>query len=428
MSARAIAAAGAVPATTVAPATATAVHRRAHLDAVDLVRVLTIALVIGVHALAILPATQTLGALTIVLHTSREVFFLITGFVLMHGYGRGAVRWPTFWRRRFVPVLAAYLAWSAVYFFVNNFHGRSLTSSGTLADFDTSLLVGTAGYHLYFLLVSMQIYLLTPLLRRLLAATRNHHVALLVACGAFQLVFSLAVQRAWAPGPILTQWIDGPDAVLPSYLLFVVAGGVAAWHAEALLDWTRRHLSAVAGISGLSVAATLGTYALQLHSGQAPTDASAVFQPAVALESLGVAWGFLAAGLLWTAHRTPLRRLVMAASDASFGIYLVHPLLLQGLAVVATAAGWMAAAAAAPAWLVAPVMLLGVLPATYLVSGLFAALVRRTPLSLALAGRSRLRPRAAAEHARARATAARSSSHQAGNPLALHESAAQNGA
>jgi peptidoglycan/LPS O-acetylase OafA/YrhL len=407
------------PATVPTATAATPPRRHAHLDAVDLVRVLTIALVIGVHALAILPATATLGAFTIVFHTSREVFFLLTGFVLVHAYGRGAVRWRSFWRRRYVPVLAAYLAWSAVYFFVNDFQGRSLTSPSTLRDFATALLVGSAGYHLYFLLVSMQIYLLTPLLRRLLAWTRNHHVALLVACAGFQVLFTLAVQRGWTLGPVLTQWLHGPDAVLPSYLLFVVAGGVAAWHAEALLDWTRRHLAAATGISAVSVAATLGTYALQLHSGQSPTDAGAVFQPAVALESLGIAWGFLAAGLRWTARGTPLRRIVMAASDASFGIYLVHPLLLQGLAAVATSAGWLAAASAAPSWLVASVLLLLVLPATYLASGGLAALARRSPLSLALAGRPRLRSTArtiAPAHPRAAA---------ATNQVALQEAAAQ---
>ena len=41
--------------------------------------------------------------------------------------------------------------------------------------FLVALVTGTASYHLYFLLVSMQLYLVFPLLRRLLRATAGRH-------------------------------------------------------------------------------------------------------------------------------------------------------------------------------------------------------------------------------------------------------------
>ena len=53
---------------------------RPHVSAFDLIRVLIIAFVVGVHTLAIGGGeiTLLLGAFIIVFHTSRELFFLLT--------------------------------------------------------------------------------------------------------------------------------------------------------------------------------------------------------------------------------------------------------------------------------------------------------------------------------------------------------------
>jgi peptidoglycan/LPS O-acetylase OafA/YrhL len=375
--------------------------QRVHIDAIDMVRVLTVALVVGVHALAIVPATAGTGAVTVMLHTSREVFFVLTAFVLIHAYGRGRVWWPTFWRRRSLVVLVPYLAWSIVYFLTSALQGQPLVPVPQAArSFGEQLLLGTAGYHLYFLLVSLQIYLTLPALRALLNITRRHHTLLFGACAVFQVLFSLAVQRGWPSTGLLSAWIHGPTAVLPSYLLYVVAGGVAAWHLDDLLRWTREHTTAVLAGTTASLGLAVVVYTLQMVVGhQPPSDASAVFQPVVVAESLGVAWAFLALGLLWTKHGQPLRHAVMTASDVSFGIYLSHPLLLQGLAAAASATGMLVALSSAATPLILLVLLGAVLPVAYLSCAAATALLRRTPLSLAFAGRPRLRHAMPRQHA-----------------------------
>src|SRR6201999_1653030 len=89
-----------------------------HLHYIDLVRVLTVALVIAVHVLGqeTLPATVTAGALLAVGHVSREVFFLLTAFVLTYTYRGKAPKPVPFWRKRFLYVGVPYLAWSLIYF------------------------------------------------------------------------------------------------------------------------------------------------------------------------------------------------------------------------------------------------------------------------------------------------------------------------
>ncbi|NKQ53595.1 acyltransferase [Amycolatopsis sp. K13G38] len=364
-----------------------------HLHYVDLVRVLTVGLVIGTHILALTPVQQTVlfGALTIAFHVSREVFFLLTAFVLVYSTGLRRVRWPKFWRKRYLFVVVPYVTWTVLYFFANG--GPFLGES-----FVTELLTGTARYHLYFLLVSMQIYLVFPLIRGLLRVTARRHGALVVVALGFQVVFSLAVQRQWTAGP-LTGWLRMPDPYLPSYLGYVLIGAVAAWHRDRLIAWTRLYARQVLTGCGLVLAGGIGIYLAQVYAGgQPPLIASGVFQPAVTFESFAVAWAFLTLGLLWQERGRPAERLVRATSDASFGIYLLHPLVLQGALAVAAWTGTLALTQTGSSPPVLAVLILAVLPLIYLVSGLLTAAVRRTPVSLALTGRAWARPATPAQN------------------------------
>jgi peptidoglycan/LPS O-acetylase OafA/YrhL len=328
-----------------------------HLAALDVVRVLTVGLVIAVHTVSLQPGGVgwSNGAVLSIMHVSREVFFLLTAFVLTYAY-RGQ-RWPAFWRRRFLLVGVPYLVWSAIY----------VLAAGRPERFPVAVLTGTASYHLYFLLVSMQLYLVFPVLRRLLRATAGHHRALFVAAVVYQLT-------AYA---ILPDLIARPEALLISYLGFVVVGGIAAVHAASFLAWTERHRRAVLLAALVVIVCGLGWFALRtVVSHDDPAVADVVFQPAIVIESLAIAWAFLALGLTW---RGPAWR---AGADVSFGVYLAHPLLLQGLLV----AGLGDLVAGLPPPLITLLALAVVVPAAYLICAVVVAALRRTRLSLALTG------------------------------------------
>jgi peptidoglycan/LPS O-acetylase OafA/YrhL len=340
------------------------------LPALDVVRVLTVGLVISVHTVSLQPGGVgwSNGAVLMVAHVSREVFFLLTAFVLTYAYrDRPDVRWPAFWRRRYLLVGVPYLVWSAIY----------VLAAGRPSLFPVAVLTGTASYHLYFLLVSMQLYLVFPLLRRLLRVTAGRHRWLLAAAVAYQVAAYVLVPLLFAR----------PDSLLISYLGFIVVGGVVAVHATPFLAWTAGHRRSVllgtSGILGLGLA----WFWFQLGVlGRDPSTASAVFQPAVVLESFAVAWAFLALGLTWHG------RVFRVGADVSFGVYLAHPLLLQGL----LATGFFAGAAHWPNPLVTALALTVAVPAIYLTCAAVASALRRTPLSLALTGHPRRRRPAAA--------------------------------
>jgi peptidoglycan/LPS O-acetylase OafA/YrhL len=372
---------------------------RPHIIAFDLIRVLIIAFVVGVHTLAIGggKVTPALGAFIMVFHTSRELFFLLTTLVLMYNYGhRPQVRWPAFWRRRYALVIPAYVAWSLIYFLAD--HARLDPFSAAARVFWHDLLTASARYHLYFLLVTMQVYLAFPVLRWLLRKTATRHLALFTAAFAYQLALTFAIYyhpvrhgliAAWAHNAQSGAWIQG-------YLFYVIGGAIAGWHFDRLAAFTRRYAGAagIALVAGGGVCVGVGAYLVAIFiGGQHPGTASAVFQPAVVLEAVAFGWALLAAGLLWSDAGAPHRRLVGVGGDCSFGIYLAHPLVLQGALLLASATGVLTAIRRAPAPLEVAAFLVAGVPLIYGVSWALVFVVRRTPFSLILTGRERQKTR-----------------------------------
>ena len=173
-------------------------------------------------------------------------------------------------------------------------------------------------------------------------------------------------------------------------MLYVVAGALAGWHFERVCEVTRRHYQAstMALVAGFGVVAGIGTYLAEIYLGGAtPGAASAVFQPVVVVEALAFGWVLLAAGLRWSDRGASHRKFFAAGSASSFGIYLAHPLVLQGLLALASASGVLAAVRGAPAVLELLALLGVAVPLVYGVSWVIASAARRTPFSLMLTGR-----------------------------------------
>ncbi len=375
------------------PASAAAGKSRPHVAALDPVRLIIMVFVVSVHTLAFGggQVTVTLGAFSTVFHTSRELFFLLTALVLSYNYAhREGVRWLRFWGRRYWLVVPAYVTWSLIYFAADGHWPGSVAAAA--AVFGHDLLTAGARYHLYFLLVTMQVYLAFPALRWLLRKTAGHHLALFLAVLAYQLALTAELHYHLVSAGPLTEWLNGAaqGIWMESYLLYIVGGALAGWHFDRLCAFTRRHArpATVALAAGVGVAAGLGVYFAEIYAGGAtPAGASAVFQPVVAVEALAFGWALLAGGLLWADRGTRHRKFFAAGSASSFGIYLAHPLVLQGVLALAAMSGVLAAVRAAPAGLEVLALLGAAVPIVYGLSWVISSAARRTPFSLVLTGR-----------------------------------------
>jgi len=310
------------------------------------------------------------------LQFGREVFFTLTGFVLVYS----ALRKPTtsgrFWAKRILYVAVPYTAWSAIYYAYSVLGPQGLKPS--LSTFADDLLYGGAMYHLYFLLVTLQLYMVFPLLMRMVRATAGRAGLVLGLVAAANLVWLGLIQ--WVPAPAgAPGWFWGHAyEFLPTYSMYVLAGCYAAVHLGRLQQIVDRHAGKLAAVAAVSAAGAIAAYAAQLPD-MAPRSAGSVLQPATTLACVAALITVYMVGCHWAAGPRRHQSTIAALSDLSFGVYLAHPLVLQlmldhGLAnqgqvvppAVASFVGYSGAVA-------------GGIAVTWL--------ARRTPLSLALTGR-----------------------------------------
>lgn len=317
---------------------------RSHLYEIDLVRVVTAICVVGVHAtyFTLFLNSSALGGqlqngVIDALHFTREVFLSVTAFVMVYVYGRRPFPVWTFWRKRGLGVLLPYIFWSLVYVWIGAPHNPVQAWLWTaLVD----ILTGTASFQLYFILLSIEFYLALPLflpaLRRL---GERHPWRLLIGSGALQLVLLYVDHNYVETGPFtgtqLGQLINSYQAsFLPLYQFYAVLGGLAALHAGRLRPFVRQHSRLVLTASVLGLGALWLRYGIgALVDHQSDAFNTSVFQPVMVFYSAAAALFLYWLGVTWASSRPASaprgQRFWSLLSDASFGIYLIHPLILN---------------------------------------------------------------------------------------------------
>ncbi len=314
--------------------------KRRHLHQIDLFRIVTFACVIGAHVVGnSLDRDNVAGnGVVVLLHFTRQAFFALTAFVLIYQYTNKPFDTHSFWRRRFPLVGIPYVAWSVIYWaysIVAGLHpGEGVRSALWRLVFET--LTGGAWYQLYFLLVTMQVYLLFPLIMRLLRATEGHHRWVL----AVSAVLQVGAQWILVHSPALTGrpagvWGDLYVTILP-YQFYVLLGAVAAWHIDKVTEAVRRFGPLLVVGSVVATGLSELQYYRQVHQ-MFPWQASNVFMPHLLICFILIIFAQYTVSSWWAGRRRAggwAARAVTWGSDRSFGVFLVHPICLQLLAPV----------------------------------------------------------------------------------------------
>lgn len=286
----------------------------------DVYRALAILAVVGIHvsghSLPLLDAERDWRAAAVInraLQFAVPAFLTLSAFLnlrpLMRREGLGE-----YFRKRALRALWPYLLWSVLYAV---FRTRIGPDELTWDRMGAWLLTGKAYYHLYFLLVALQLYLLLPLVAWWFRKRPTFGETAIVALGLQWLVFFL--NRRYA-------LFTAPGSVLLWYLPSV---GLGCW-----LATRADRLEAVSGRSArLALVVTLAAAAVYLPQGLAmlrdePVRAAAlqgglwIYAPGVALLML-TASGWLV--------QTPLARGLNVIGARSMEIYLAHPLVIWAL-------------------------------------------------------------------------------------------------
>jgi peptidoglycan/LPS O-acetylase OafA/YrhL len=354
-----------------------------HVQAIDLVRVLTFTCVIAVHTVATInsPDSVPAGGAEMLLHFTREAFFALSAFVLIYRY-RDQLSIRHFWRRRFWLIGAPYVIWTVIYSGLG-LVTAPLAPSAALIQLGRNLITGAACYHLYFLIVTMQFYLLFPAFRWLLQVTRGRHQWLLIGGAVLQIGVNAGLHAAHPTGFAEKLWhFDG--SFVGSYLFYLLLGGVAALHVERVQGWVRAHPAVVVVAPVLTGLAAEGWYLRSVRGGVPVPIACDVFQAMTVPWCIAVIIASFALGVAWAARQgTGLgSQIIKIGSDRSFGVFLVHPMLLS--VWMLGPYGWLSARM--PALWSTTLALAAVVSASLLV----VELLRRSPASQVLTGKRRL--------------------------------------
>jgi len=371
--------------------------RPVRLAQIDVLRLLICASVVATHVVGNAnPITSVApNAVVNLLHYTRQAFFFISALVLVHAY-RGR---PGNLRRRVSVLGVPYLVWSTIYAVLGLFLAYSWWSARRLPwTWLVGLIQGTDGYHMYFLLVSVEFAVVFPLFLKLLQATRGHHGLLLVISGLIEVGLMAVYHYVYLPDG---WWraVAG-ESSLTAYQFWVIAGGVAALHFDRFHAWMTGHRLLVWSSLVLVCAGVTAIFFAEVAGGEAPEYAGRSLQPLTVPLSIAAIGAFYLLSVRIAAIGQPLaRRMIDFGTYLSFGIYLSHPLLLAGLLYLERI---LPASVTRHAVTVTLVMLV----LDFALAVFLAALLSRTRWSKALVGRPRRRAGAAADASRSHRVAA----------------------
>lgn len=304
------------------------VEKRApSLTSIDVFRGLTIIEVVLHHASGMAlrhltpgsPMHELVALINRTLHFAVPAFVFLSAVVLTRSLLKRFKPGQYFWRR-LTRGAWPYLLWSGLYMLWYVWTGQRPASTLTDPDKITLyLLYGKASYHLYFLLVALQVYVLIPLLLPLARLKPSISLTLLVGAAVQMGAYFLNRSELQLPFPASTVlW----------YLLPVLVGMAVGARLDEFPAWWRRRRVVILPLLLASFAWYLPAAMSYLRGTPvSPLDynaASWAFTTLMAVTLLGAAQ--------WIQGRpSPVRTGLALLGTVSLQVYLLHPALLQWL-------------------------------------------------------------------------------------------------
>ena len=300
-----------------------------------------------------------------------------------------------FWRRRYTQVGVPYLAWTGIYLIFSLITiNASWDEVGVFLRHN--LLLGFS--QMYFVIVIFEFYLFFPLLMKLLRAV-DHRWVLAGSLGFAVLIgLFLHYPSVFSPLSNANQTINqilpwGRDILV--YQEFIIIGMLAAFHLDEVIGFVSRHYRRIFIGTGLVGILMVLWYMVSVWTGSSVERASDIYEPQAALWCLAAVAGIFTLSWWWQQRTTGVRRhgtgrtlpSVAYLAGLTGGIFFAHTIFINLIRSELTRSGLRAHLP----W-EATVIILFV--GTVSLTGIFVALVLRTPLRWVLGGPVRSEERA----------------------------------
>ncbi len=368
---------------------------RKRLEHIDAMRPVKQAAVISTHTLvyfAPLATSTTVVGLVMLTRFSRDAFLFVSACMLAFSYrDTVTMKLGSYFKRRFIAVGVPYLAWTVIYYFYTAlseersfpyyaFRGSGAFSVAGLHHFVH--LLWTGYYHLYFLILIMEFYVLFPLLLMLVRRYARWHWRILAVAAIWQLAFGVLVSAHYF-GFQLNGFTQ--TRLVISYPIYLVGGVIVALHLDTVHRWIVDHARLIISLTALSALVDEALSYLGRYPWLPPYVRTGpyVFSPMVVPFNVGAILCVYLLGVYLVSPNRAVRTraAVQSGSDNSYGVYLSQMLWIPFLVRLRANLGFHVS------WVIAaPLALVTV----YLVGFVFTALMARTPVAKAVTGRSRV--------------------------------------
>jgi len=284
------------------------------------------------------------------------LFFLMSGYLLL---SKEEDLW-TFFKKRAIKIIIPFFVWSAVYdiFFTQSF-GEAFTLEAVLKLF-IRILRGPRAAHLWFFYALIGLYFFTPILRVFVSKAKKSDILYYVGLWFITTPILFIIQE-FTPLQI-------------GFELYYFAGYVGYFLLGLYLGQLQTTARLIKIATSLVFAGAIFTFVVFFFN-IPPTNNELPFRSYLSINIILMAIGVFILVKAVGEHISPsLARFSTLVSQSSFGIYLIHSLVLSGMAAVWEALGFQTAAGSSI--LVIPAVAI----IAFLVSWAITALMRKIPL------------------------------------------------
>ncbi|AIY06322.1 acyltransferase [Planococcus sp. PAMC 21323] len=311
---------------------------RKHLDEVQYARVIALLGVFAVHSSSTGLVSSMPGSLPFTIYNffniagkfGTPVFFFLSSFVLFYTYYPRKLTvglFAKFYKKRLLYILVPYVVFSMFYFLLKAYLYQNYTdTSHMFREFLIDLATGKAHSHLYFVFVSVQFYLMFPIILYLFQKFS--------AIRKYAILIGFIIQWAWVLINSFYLQVPAKGSVALSYFWFYFFGAFLGVYYEKVAAWIGNWRKVWPFIASIAVGYLYMMYFYVSIYYDIRTN-----QWTGSTRTVEFAWSthaFLAATLIfivvhfmesWKLSR--FKKVVTEIGAVSFGMYLIHPFFLM---------------------------------------------------------------------------------------------------